>query len=347
MASTTDKNSEICSHLERVGGIDCNGVFDLSVPPEELIARATELTRDIFSSADSRRRMLLYAPIYLSSYCINHCRYCGFNNTRQIERKHLGLAEALEESNILLRRGIRHQLLVGGDAPHLTTTEYYVEKIAAMKSLGVSPAIEIAPQSEDSYASMVEAGVCGVTLYQETYDERLYTLYHPKGPKSSYEWRLEAMDRAARGGIGRLGFGVLLGLADPVEDVAAMMDHASGITREFPDRTLAFSLPRIHSAPRGFEVPYAVDDDLFVRLYCTLRLAFPRAELVLSTRESRSLRDRLAKICITQMSAGSSTSPGGYGQPPSDEQFPITDHRSVGEVADWLEDEGFCVAWDI
>jgi len=216
-----------------------------------------------------------------------------------------------------------------------------------MSRRGVSTAIEIAPQSEESYAAMVEAGVCGVTLYQETYDERLYAYYHPQGPKASYQWRLESMDRAASGGIGRLGFGVLLGLADPCADVSAMVAHAGRINRQFPDRTLAFSLPRIHEAPQGFEVAYPVDDDMFVRLYCALRLAFPRAELVLSTRESEALRDRLAKICITQMSAGSSTAPGGYSQAAADEQFPITDHRSVADVARWLDDEGFCVAWDI
>ncbi|MEA1951745.1 MAG: radical SAM protein, partial [Planctomycetota bacterium] len=323
------------------------GVIGSSIFTEELITRATELTEDNFSGADGRRRMLLYAPIYLSSHCVNRCQYCGFNDLCQIERKHLGLDEALDESNILLQRGIRHQLLVGGDAPRLTTTEYYVEKIAALSRQGVSTAIEIAPQSVDSYAAMVAAGVRGVTLYQETYDERLYALYHPKGPKASYERRLDAMDRAARGGIGRLGFGVLLGLADPREDVSAMIAHAQRIVRLYPDRTLAFSLPRIHRAPRGFEAPYPVDDDIFLRLYCALRLAFPQAELVLSTRESRALRNRLAKICITQMSAGSSTAPGGYGQPSSDEQFPVTDHRSVAEVAGWLESEGFCVAWDI
>lgn len=335
MASTTDKTSAY------------GGPLDTSTPIEEHITRAAELTGDNFSCPDGRRRILLYAPIYLSSHCVNRCQYCGFNDLCRIERKHLTLDEALTESKILLGRGIRHQLLVGGDAPHLTTTEYYVEKIAALTRQSVSTAIEIAPQSVESYEAMVEAGVRGVTLYQETYDERLYTLYHPKGPKASYEWRREAMDRAARGGINRLGFGVLLGLANPLEDVSAMVAHARSVARRYPDRTLAFSLPRIHEAPRGFEVPYPVDDDMFVRLYAALRIEFPQAELVLSTRESHTLRDRLAKICITQMSAGSSTAPGGYGQPPSGEQFPVTDHRTVAEVAAWLESEGFCVAWDI
>lgn len=355
MAATTDKHSQIYNRSERKkcsGSIYRIGPDDAArklcqIPFPELIDRATELTQDHFAAADGRRRMLLYAPIYLSSHCVNRCRYCGFNNSRRIRRKHLSLDEAVGESDILLARGIRHQLLVGGEAPGLTTTQYYVEKIAALRRRRVSAAIEIAPQSEESYRAMVEAGVCGVTLYQETYDRRLYAHYHPQGPKASYEWRLESMDRAARGGIERLGFGVLLGLADPIEDVSAMIDHARRICNQYPDHTLAFSLPRIHDAPSDFQVPYPVDDEMFVRLYCALRLAFPRAELVLSTRESRVLRDRLAKICITQMSAGSSTSPGGYGLPPADEQFPISDHRSVADVAGWLAEEGFYVSWDI
>jgi 2-iminoacetate synthase len=145
--------------------------------------------------------------------------------------------------------------------------------------------------------------------------------------------------------------GILLGLADPREDLAAMMRHADYLIERFPDRTLAFSLPRIHEAPAGFEPPFPVDDDTFVRLYAALRLAFPRAELVLSTREPVALRQRLAAICITQLSAGSCTIPGGYeegaGREPTDPQFPVCDRRPPAEVAAWLEQAGFAVTWDV
>jgi 2-iminoacetate synthase len=138
-------------------------------------------------------------------------------------------------------------------------------------------------------------------------------------------------------------------LGDPREDLIAMMRHARYLTDRFPDRKFAFSLPRIHDTPAGFRVPFAVDDGTFVRMYCALRIAFPRAELVLSTREQPALRDRLATICITQMSAGSCTAPGGYeeseGTPRAGEQFAVCDRRSPAEVAAWLQNAGFDLAW--
>jgi 2-iminoacetate synthase len=147
----------------------------------------------------------------------------------------------------------------------------------------------------------------------------------------------------------RLGLGILLGLADPRKDVVALMRHAHYLGTRFPDRRIALSLPRIRDAAPGFVAPYPVDDQTFVRLYCALRIAFPAADLVLSTREMPELRNRLARICITQLSAGSSTSPGGYeaGQHTAGQQFPICDHRSPAEVAQWLEEEGFDVRWRI
>ena len=197
---------------------------------------------------------------------------------------------------------------------------------------------------------MVEAGATGVTLYQETYDEGLYPSYHPRGSKALYDWRLEAYDRAAEAGMPQLGLGVLLGLADPRQDLLAMIRHGRYLQSRFPNVALAFSLPRIHEAPDGFE-PYAkIDDETFIRLYSVLRVAFPSAELVLSTREAPALRNHLAGVCITRMSAGSSTSPGGYEEELSDQptrqQFPITDDRSPGEVAQWLTTNGFDVRWD-
>jgi 2-iminoacetate synthase len=240
-------------------------------------------------------------------------------------------------------------LVVGGDFPSQTTTDYYTEIIRTLVREGIDPGIEIAPQSTESYGHLVAAGVCGLTLYQETYNERLYSKYHSRGPKSSYHWRLESHDRAAEAGMPRLGLGVLLGLADAREDVLAMMRHASYLMDRFPDRTLAFSLPRIHEGPEGFQVPYPVADEELIRLYCALRIAFPQAELVLSTRELVQLRNRLARISITQMSAGSSTAPGGYqpGDEDTGEQFPVADHRTPAEVAEWLRRDGLSVCWSI
>jgi len=331
---------------------------DPGVELEQLVRRAEKLTVANFPAAGStalraarKRRMLLYAPLYLSNHCLNHCYYCGFRYPLDIRRRLLSPGEAVREAEILRGRGFRHILLVAGDCPSLTTTEYYVQIIHALKERGISPAIEIAPQSTAAYAELAAAGVCGIALYQETYNEELYDLYHPRGSKRSFDWRLEGIERAAEAGLRRLGLGILLGLADPWEDLAAMIRHARYLQSRFADRTLAFSLPRIHEAPAPFQTPYPVDEETFIWLYCALRLEFPRAELVLSTRESAALRYRLAGICITQLSAGSCTAPGGYGQGDpgraSGEQFPVSDHRSPDEVADRLREAGFELAWDV
>jgi len=330
--------------------------LDPAVDLAEVAEQAAAVTREHFgtrragrSAEPPRWRMLLYAPLYLSNYCINHCVYCGFRHPNPVERKHLSVRQALREAEVLMGRGFRHILLVAGDFPRLTTLEYYAEILRALRARKVSPAIEIAPQSTASYAALLEAGACGLALYQETYNEELYALYHPRGSKVAFDWRLEGYERAAEAGMPRIGLGILLGLGDPREDLIAMMRHARYLMDRFPNRTFAFSLPRIHDTPAGFHVPFTVGDDTFVRMYCALRIAFPRAELVLSTREQPALRDRLATICVTQMSAGSCTAPGGYeeseGEIRAGEQFAVCDRRSPAEVAAWLEAAGFEVAW--
>lgn len=332
--------------------------LDPHVDLEEVASRANRLTDRQFGEPSlydgdtpAHRRMLLYAPLYLSSHCTNHCTYCGFRQPHPVQRRHLTPKQALGEAEILRDRGFRHLLLVAGDFPQLTTTDYFAEIIRGLTARGIDPAVEIAPQSTDGYAELAAAGACGVTLYQETYDEGLYALYHPGGSKGRFDWRLEGIERAARAGIRRLGLGILLGLADPQSDLTAMLRHALYLRSTFPDHRLAFSLPRIHEAPQGFEAPYPIDDETFIRMYCALRIAFPDAELVLSTREPAALRNRLARICITQMSAGSRTVPGGYEEatvdPDCGQQFPVSDARSASDVADWLRKAGFRPVWEV
>lgn len=340
--------------------------LDPAVPLEEVTRRAREITDRHFGrlapdepdttgqgrdAAAPRRRMALYAPLYLSSFCTNYCAYCGFRFPHSIRRKHLTHEQAVREAAALNGRGFRHILLVAGDFPSLTTVEYYAGILRTLSARGVQPTVEVAPQSTRAYAALARAGARGVTLYQETYLEDLYQRYHARGSKAAFDWRLEGLERAAEAGMARLGLGVLLGLADPRQDVVRLMRHGRYLASRFPDRTIAFSLPRIREAPDGFQPPYPVDDETLVRLYCGLRVAFPRAELVLSTREPAALRNRLAALCITQMSAGSCTTPGGYEDAATAEelgrQFPVCDRRSPAEVAAWLRGAGFEVAWDL
>jgi len=318
------------------------------LPTEKLARQATDLTWQ-----HHERRMLLYAPLYVSSECINHCTYCGFRYPADIQRRHLDVEQVLGQARILQKARFQHLLVVGGDFPSRTTTDYYDTLIRALVAEGITPAVEIAAQTTLEYEQLVDAGICGVTLYQETYNLARYAEYHIRGPKSSFHWRLEGHDRAAEAGVKRLGLGALLGLSDPREELLALMRHVSYLESRFPECVKAISLPRIHEGPDGFVVPFAISDEDLLRFYCTLRIAFPRAELVLSTRESASLRDRLAKICITQMSAGSSTTPGGYEEESSadadhaGEQFSISDERSPEEIAAWLVGEKFQVAWNV
>ncbi len=343
-------------------------VLDPHVPLEEIAREAAVVTRRHFRSLPSeatpltarddelaprelpaRWRMRIYAPLYLSNYCVNHCLYCAFRFPNQLDRVHLSVDEAIAEAEILRTRGQRHLLVVAGDFPKLTSTDYLVTIIRELVAREFSVAVEVAPQSTVSYAKMVRAGARGVTLYQETYQEGLYSQFHPRGPKVWFDWRLEAPERAAEAGMKRLGLGILLGLADPALDIRCLIRHGQYLHDRFPEIKLAFSLPRIHEAPNGFKSGVAIDDEAFIRLYCALRFSFPTADLVLSTREPASLRDQLARICITQMSAGSCTAPGGYtgGESTSHtrEQFPIFDHRTSPQVAEALEQSGFELIW--
>ena len=345
-------------------------LLDENTPLESVLERASELTLAHFSATDLHNqkprywRMRLYAPIYVSSYCVNQCLYCGFRAPCAIERRHLMPREVFAESQHLLSRGFKSQLIVAGENPKVSPS-YLAEIMRGLRKKGVVPSIEVAPLSVEGYAETVEAGCHGVTLFQETFDRELYAKYHPTGPKSDYEWRVNALERAAKAGMPRIGYGVLLGLAEPRRELLEMIGHAMSLRQHYPDRILAFSLPRIHEGPNAFQIPYHVADELFIRMYCTLRILFPESELVLSTRETAALRNRLAAICITQMSAESSTEPGGYSlvdskahagktkaelphakkQSDFHGQFQTTDNRSVEAVADWLRQNGHAVQW--
>jgi 2-iminoacetate synthase len=302
----------------------------------------------IARNSSCKRSIGLFVPLYLSSFCVNYCTYCSFRFPNRVKRKHLKIEEVLAQAAILGERGFRHVLLVAADFPKMTSTEYFVSIIHALVDRGFTISVEIAAQSTTAYQQLVDAGTTGVTLYQETYQRASYARNHPLGPKVWYDYRLEAPERAAEAGMSRLGLGVLLGLADPNEDVRALIRHGRYLQNRFPNVHLTFGLPRIHDAPKNFQPAFQVEDELLIRLYCVLRLAFPKAGLVLSTRESPELRDLLARTCITQMSAGSSTAPGGYGVESSAEvngQFPVRDNRSLAEVAAMLRVIGADIRW--
>ncbi len=295
------------------------------------------------------RTMRLFAPLYLSNHCASVCTYCGFSAwNRGIVRKTLAPEEVEAEARALYERGFRHILLVSGEQPHWVNPDYLEEVVARVHALGfANVSIETQTWPEEVYRRLAAAGTDGVVVYQETYDREAYASYHLKGSKRNYFWRLGAPERATRAGMRRVGLGVLLGLTpDWRVEVLALAAHARFLLKRHWRAEVTLSLPRLRPAA-GFPGPrYPVEDAEFVQAHAALRIFLPDVGLVLSTRERPELRDGLALVAVTQMSAGSRTEPGGYLHPDeAEEQFAIADTRSADEVARALAREGLDPVW--
>ena len=294
------------------------------------------------------RTIKLYAPLYLSSHCVNRCRYCGFNRDNAFERARLTIEEALAEAEILAREGFRDLLLVSSEDRGFITVSYLTELARALRNRFSFLGAEIYQMTAAEYGQLFEAGIEGVTLYQETYDRQAYTRYHPGGPKADYDTRLRGPDDFASAGMREIGLGALLGLADWRLETLALGEHAGYLFRRYWQSRISFSFPRLRPAcgvtTEAF--PHLVTDRNLVQMMLALRLCFADAGLVLSTREPPELRDRLVRLGVVKMSAGSRTSPGGYSkQQPASGQFEVNDERSPFEVAEMLKNQGLEPVW--
>ncbi len=308
---------------------------------EPMAQRAHRLTMQRFG-----KTILMYAPLYLSNECTNGCRYCGFNAHNEVPRRTLTLDEIEAEATVLADRGFRHLLLVTGEAPKAADNAYLVAAVERIRSLFSSMSIEVYPMDEPGYRRMIGAGIDGLTLYQETYDRGLYAEMHPFGKKRDFDFRLRAPEHAAAAGMRRIGIGALLGLGKFRVEAFCTGLHALHLARHFWRTHLTVSFPRMRPADGGFQPLNPVSDRDFVQLICALRLLLPDVGLVLSTRESAKLRDNLLPLGITQMSAGSCTSPGGYAEKDeSGRQFIIDDDRSAAEVDAMLRSRGYDPVW--
>jgi 2-iminoacetate synthase len=308
---------------------------------EPMAQRAHRLTVQRFG-----KTILLYAPLYLSNECTNGCRYCGFNAHNKVPRQTLTLDEIEREAQVLHDRGFRHILLVTGESPRAVDNDFLAAAARRIRHLFSAIAIEVYPMEEAGYRQMVEAGVDGLTLYQETYDRALYAEMHPFGRKRDFDFRLLAPERGGAAGLRRIGIGALLGLGSFRSEAFFVGLHAQHLTRHFWRSHLSVSFPRMRPADGGFQPLHPVSDRDFVQLICALRLLLPDAGLVLSTRESAVLRDNLLPLGVTQMSAGSSTAPGGYtGGEESTRQFTIDDDRSPAEFTQMIRDKGYDPVW--
>jgi 2-iminoacetate synthase len=322
---------------------------------EKLACEAALQTRRNFG-----RAIRMFAPLYLSNECINSCTYCGFSRENAIIRVTLAADQVAAEARHLQKEGFRSVLLVAGEHPKFVSQGYLERCVAAVAAEMPSVALEVAPLETAQYAAMVGAGAEALVVYQETYDPELYARLHTAGPKRDYAWRLGCPQRAYEAGFRRIGIGALFGLGRWRSEALALASHLEYLLRKCWRAQFTISLPRLRPCAGEFEPADPLGDRDFTQLLCAFRVCFPQVGIVLSTREPAPLRDALAPLGVTMMSAGSHTEPGGYtGQgrdslhhtvrgrqvpvssdsPPerATEQFEIADERSPAEVARMLE----------
>ncbi len=303
---------------------------------EEMAQRAQRLTVQHFG-----RVIFLYTPMYLANYCVNQCLYCGFHVHNRLERKKLTLPEVEREAKIIAATGLKHILVLTGESRQQSPVSYIKECVEELKKHFTSISIEIYALEEAEYAELISAGVDGLTIYQEIYDEEEYARFHPAGPKSNYRFRLEAPERACRTGIRTVNVGALLGLGGWRAEAFFTGLHADYLQSRFPDVEVSISPPRIRPHLGGFQPEFDVSDKNLVQYMLAFRLFMPRGGITISTRERAELRDRLVKLGATKMSAGSCTAVGGRSNQESTAQFEISDERSVKEMAEMLYAQGY------
>jgi 2-iminoacetate synthase len=315
------------------------------------------------------RTMRLFAPLYLSNECINNCQYCGFSRDNPILRVTLSVDEVVAEARHIARQGFRQILLVAGEHPKFVSGAYLAECVRALASDFSSISVEVGPMDTGDYAPIVEAGAEGLVVYQETYNRGVYAEMHTAGPKRDFNYRLDCAERGYEAGFRRLGIGALIGLSPWQDEAVALAAHLEHLFKHCWQAQITVSVPRLRPAAGGFRPLFSMSDRELAQLVCALRLTFPQVGIVMSTRESAPLRDALASIGVTMMSAGSRTEPGGYTrqghehlhltvrgrivapdyQEGEDQlatgQFEISDERSPAEIAAVLRHRGLEPVW--
>jgi len=340
------------SHREASILLDC----DIEEKNEEIYALAEQIKKDFYGN-----RIVLFAPLYLSNYCINGCVYCPYHlKNKHITRKKMSQEEIHKEVIALQNMGHKRIVIETGEDPVNSPIEYVLESIKTIYDIkhknGVIRRVNvnIAATSVENYKKLHDADIGTYILFQETYHKESYEKLHPTGPKHNYDYHTEAMDRAMQGGLDDVGIGVLFGLERYRYEFSALLMHAEHLEAAFGVGPHTISVPRIKSAddidPATFD--NGIDDDVFAKLVACIRIAVPYTGMVVSTRESKECRERVLKLGISQVSGGSKTSVGGYDTPEEEddnsEQFDVTDKRTVDEVIKWLIDldyiPSFCTA---
>lgn len=332
------------SHREAAVLLEC----DIEEKNQEIFALAKKIKEDFYGN-----RIVLFAPLYLSNYCINSCVYCPYHITnKHIPRKKLTQEEIKNEVIALQDMGHKRLALEMGEDPKNNSIEYLLESIDTIYSIKHKNGairrvnVNIAATTVENYKRLKDAGIGTYILFQETYHKESYERLHPRGPKHDYAYHTEAMDRAMLGGIDDVGLGVLFGLELYKYEFAALLMHAEHLEAVFGVGPHTISVPRIRRAddidPSTFD--NGIDDDTFAKIVACIRIAVPYTGMIVSTRESKKTRERVLELGISQISGGSRTSVGGYIHPEEDEgteQFDVSDRRPLDEVVRWLMERGF------
>ncbi|RXJ01335.1 2-iminoacetate synthase ThiH [Anaerobacillus alkaliphilus] len=304
---------------------------------EEMAQKAHELTVQHFG-----RTILLFNPIYIADHCVNVCTYCSFSVTNQFERKKLSLEQIEIEAKALADQGLKHILVLTGESKTHTPVSYIAEAVKVLKKYFSSVAIEINPLDTEEYKLLADAGVDGLTVYQEVYNEEIYKSVHVKGPKRDYRYRMDTPERGCEAGIRQINVGALLGLDEWRREAYFAAMHAHYLQSKYLDAEISLSLPRIRPHLGDYQPKSIVEDRHLVQAITAFRLFLPRSGITLSTREPEYLRDNLIYLGVTKMSAGAKTEVGGYSQcETGTAQFQISDERSLVEIQKMIREKGY------
>jgi len=304
---------------------------------EQMAQLSMNLTKKRFG-----KTIQVYTPMYLSNECTNICTYCGFSFENKIPRKTLSNDEILSEIYEIKKHGIEHILLVTGEANSIVNIDYFKESITLVKDHFANISIEVQPLEEYEYHELHELGVYAVLVYQETYNRENYNVYHTKGKKSNFNYRLDTPDRLGRAGIHKIGLGVLLGLDDWRTDSFFCASHIDFLQKTYWQSKYSISFPRIRPAQGLHETGINISDRELVQLICAYRIFNEELEISVSTRESEKFRNNIIRLGATTMSAGSKTNPGGHAlESESLEQFEICDERSAEELSKAIRSCGY------
>lgn len=313
----------------------------LSPRAEECLEEMAQKARDN-SLKYFGRTVLLYTPMYISNYCINKCVYCGYNVENEICRKKLTIEEVKREGMAISKEGFKHLLILTGESEYHSPISYLEESVKVLKEYFPSIGIEVYPMSEEGYKQIVDAGVDGLTIYQETYDEEIYDRIHLSGPKKNYRNRLDAPERGAKAGMRNIGIGALLGLNDFRKDAFFTAMHGRYLLKKYPHLEIAYATPRIRPCSGGLEDVKEVTDRNLVQALLSYRLFHPQGGINLSTREDKVMRSNLIELGITKISAGVKIAVGARtAQNKGDTQFDINDESSTEEVKKMIIEKGY------